>query len=54
MIPTDSYEFRIDDVFLLQEHPVVTVALAFREQILDYVPTDAHDFRVDNVITPDN
>jgi len=48
------YDTYLNKIYKEQEQSVVTVALAFREQILDYVPTDAHDFRVDNVITPDN
>jgi len=31
----------------------LTVALAFREQVLEEVPTDQHDFKIDHVLTAD-
>ncbi len=27
-----------------------TIALAFREQVVDHIPTGEHDFRIDRVI----
>eukprot|EP00088_Acartia_fossae_P008174 TRINITY_DN13883_c0_g1_i1.p1 TRINITY_DN13883_c0_g1~~TRINITY_DN13883_c0_g1_i1.p1 ORF type:complete len:198 (-),score=30.26 TRINITY_DN13883_c0_g1_i1:139-732(-) len=48
------YDTYLTKVSQEQEHPAITVALAFKEQILDYVPTDSHDFTIDHVIYPDD
>jgi len=34
-------------------NPPITVALAFKEQVVDNVPTDQHDFRIDHVLAAD-
>jgi len=48
------YDTYLQKIYQEQDYPCVTVALAFKQQILDYVPTDPHDFRINHVLFPDS
>eukprot|EP00092_Neocalanus_flemingeri_P025466 GFUD01027613.1.p1 GENE.GFUD01027613.1~~GFUD01027613.1.p1 ORF type:complete len:198 (+),score=81.47 GFUD01027613.1:123-716(+) len=37
----------------MQKKPPITVALAFKEQVVEDVPTDQHDFIIDHVLAAD-
>jgi len=45
------YDTYLQKASKTQTQPVKTVALAFKQQILDHVPTDSHDFVIDHVLS---
>jgi len=45
------YDTYLQKASTTQTRPVKTVALAFKQQILEHVPTDPHDFVIDHVLS---